>query len=79
MQSDARRKRSSAADARGGVSRASLGLEFIGRAASLLDGTFEGYVAPIPPDSPIGKCGVCGKQIKAIAVSTAVSLERVAW
>lgn len=42
---------------------ASLGHEFVVRQAGLLDGTSTMYAFPPGPDSPIGKCGVCGAKI----------------
>ena len=32
--------------------------------AKLLDGTFPGYIYPPGPDSPIGKCGICGGKLE---------------
>jgi hypothetical protein len=41
--------------------------------AGLLDGTSPYYVHPPGPESQIGKCGICGSQVKATVVESATT------
>ncbi len=43
---------------------ASMGLEFVKQWAGLMDGTSPFYLNPPGAESMIGKCGICGSQIK---------------
>jgi hypothetical protein len=41
------------------------GLEYARDLAGLLDGTSDMYIYKPGPDSPIGKCGLCGAKVYA--------------